>query len=368
MPTAEELLSVDSVRRLAGVLTGVHPMPGEWSHVRRAVEALPALGLSDRARHVRDALIADLPEGYGALARTFRTALARTEFTGWMVWPVTEAVAATAVASPQAENFDDGLALLAELTTRLTSEFALRTFLDADLGRTLRAALAWTGHEDPAVRRLASEGTRPLLPWAKRVPELGRRPDVTVPILDRLYTDDSEVVRRSVANHLNDIARADPGLAVTTASRWSQAPDAHTAALVRHAMRTLIKKADPGALRLLGFSADHRITVTGPTPRQETIAEGDDLEFDSSITNNGDDEARLLIDYVIHYRKANGATAPRVFKLSTRSLKPGETLTITRRHSFKVISTRRHHPGPHAVEMQVNGVRHGRGDFTLTKP
>jgi 3-methyladenine DNA glycosylase AlkC len=366
MPTAEELLSVDSVRRLAGVLGAVHP--GEWPYVRRAADALPGMGLSDRARHVRDALIADLPQGYGALAPTFRAALARPDFTGWMVWPVTEAVAVTAVTSPRAEDFDDGLALLAELTPRLTGEFALRTFLDADLGRTLRTALAWTGHEDPAVRRLASEGTRPLLPWAKRVPEFGRRPDVTVPLLDGLYTDGSEVVRRSVANHLNDISRADPGLAVATASRWSQAPDAHTPALVRHAMRTLVKKADPGALRLLGFSADHRITVTGPTLRRETIAEGDDLVFDSAITNDGEDEVRLLIDYVIHYRKANGTTAPKVFKLSTRSLKPGETIGITRRHSFKVISTRRHHPGGHAVEMQVNGVRHGRGDFTLTTP
>jgi 3-methyladenine DNA glycosylase AlkC len=366
MPTAEELLSVDSVRRLAGVLGAVHP--GEWPHVWRAADALPAMGLSDRARHVRDALIADLPQGYGAPATIFRAALARPDFSGWMVWPVTEAVAVTAVTSSRAEDFDDGLALLAELTPRLTGEFALRTFLDADLGRTLRTALAWTGHDDPAVRRLASEGTRPLLPWAKRVPELGRRPDVTVPILDRLYTDGSEVVRRSVANHLNDISRADPGLAVATASRWSQAPDAHTPALVRHAMRTLVKKADPGALRLLGFSADHRITVTGPTLRRETIAEGDDLVFDSAITNDGEDEVRLLIDYVIHYRKANGTTSPKVFKLSTRSLKPGETIGITRRHSFKVISTRRHHPGRHAVEMQVNGVRHGRGDFTLTTP
>jgi 3-methyladenine DNA glycosylase AlkC len=228
VPTAEELLSVASVRRLADVLDLAS------GHVRVLAPTLGPLGLSDRMRAVRDALLLDLPGGYRQIASVVRAGLVDPAFTGWMVWPVTEAVALSATSTG---DFDDGLTLLAALTPRLTSEFALRTFLLADLERTLATVLTWTGHTNPAVRRLASEGTRPRLPWAKRVPAIFARPEVTAPILDRLYTDPSDVVRRSVANHLNDISRLDPPLAVAIASRWAADPSSTTPAVIRHAMR-----------------------------------------------------------------------------------------------------------------------------------
>jgi 3-methyladenine DNA glycosylase AlkC len=226
--------------------------------------------------------------------------------------------------------------------------------------------LDWTGHPDEHVRRLASEGTRARLPWAKRVPGLIERPDVTRPILEALRRDESEYVRRSVANHLNDLSRLDPALAVAIAGEWLASPAPTTERLVRHALRTLIKGADPGALALLGFESPVGLVVDGPLVAVPAVVVGESLAFKFSAHNRGAGELRLAIDYVVHHVKANGTLAPKVFKLTTRTLAPGESATIAKLHSFKPISTRRYYPGEHALELQINGRTFGRSTFTLT--
>jgi 3-methyladenine DNA glycosylase AlkC len=374
VPTAEELISVDSIRRLARILQASHPLPGKWAAVRASTKALPELGLSDRARTVATAILTDLPGGYAELAATIRTALRDPALTGWMIWPVTEAVATAATNSPDpgdvdAGDFDDGLALLAELSPRLTSEFAIRTFLNADLDRTLAHVLTWTDDADPAVRRLASEGTRPKLPWAKQVPALSRRPAATVPVLDELYRDESDFVRRSVANHLNDISRLDPDLATSTAGRWTAEPDPNTPWVVRHGMRTLVKQGNPSALALVGFTGERTaFAVTGPTVAADRVVLGDDLVFTASITNVSQVPATVAIDYVVNHVKANGSRTPRVFKLAKKTLAPGATVDITRRHPFRPISTRTYYAGEHDVQLQINGHRFGTALFTLDIP
>jgi len=304
---------------------------------------------------VRDALLIDLPSSYVASAEIFRAALKNDLFTSWMLWPVGEAAALKALASPKDTDFEDGLKLLAQLTGRFSSEFAIRTFLNADLHRTLDSAVLWTSSGDEAVRRLASEGTRPRLPWAKQVPAFRSQPAAALPILDLLYRDESETVRRSVANHLNDISRADPDLAVRTASRWLKKSDPNTSRMVRHAMRTLVKQANPGALSLLGFSSADEISIGAPTLASHVVSMGGELSFEGVIVNEGSHAARLVIDYVVHYQKANGTLAPKVFKLSAKTLQPGERLTVQKRHSFKPISTRKHYVGAHSLGLQVNG-------------
>ncbi|MES4906080.1 MULTISPECIES: DNA alkylation repair protein [unclassified Streptomyces] len=367
MPTADELISPDSIRHLATILQDASPSASRWQTVSDSSTTLGTLGLSERARTVGDALLADSGPDYPHLAHAVRKALRREDLTGWMIWPVTEAVATAATTSGTTEHFDDGLALLAQLTPRLTSEFALRTFLNADLERTLATASTWTGSPDPAVRRLASEGTRPKLPWARQVPELNRNPQATVPLLEELHTDTSADVRRSVANHLNDISRLDPHLAARTAARWMDHLSAPTTpALVRHAMRTLIKKGDPKALELVGFhGSGENLQVTGPLLADTAIPVGGTLAFTAHIKNVSDQPVSLAIDYVIHHKKANGKLAPKVFKLTKRSLAPGESADVARRHSFRPISTRVYYPGTHAVQLQVNGQQHGLVEFDL---
>ncbi|MFC4031199.1 DNA alkylation repair protein, partial [Streptomyces polygonati] len=366
MPTAEELISAACVRRLAEILEEAAPPRARWRAVAASSEALGPLALGQRARTVADALLAGLPGGYDELAAAVRAALERPELTGWMIWPVTEAVATAATGSDRPGDFEDGLRLLAALTSRLTGEFALRTFLDADLARTLATVRTWAGDPDPSVRRLASEGTRPRLPWARQVPGINRDPGLTGPVLDLLYRDPSEVVRRSVANHLNDVSRLDPALAVATARRWQRDPAATTPALVRHAMRTLVKQGDPAALALVGFRGERdALSVSGPEVAVREIQVGGELVFSALIRNASGEPVVLAVDYVIHYLKANGRQAPKVFKLAKRSLAPGESAELQRRHSFRPISTRLYHPGAHALELQVNGHRFGRADFLL---
>ncbi|ELT43816.1 putative DNA alkylation repair protein [Arthrobacter nitrophenolicus] len=252
-----ELINAGSVRTLTRILGQTAPAI-RWDRTAAAASGLDRLVLRARTDLLAGALVADIAgspsPGYATAARSFRAALQVPEFTGWFVWPVSEAAVTLALDSGAAGDFDDCLALMAALTPRLTSEFAVRRLLARDPERALAAAREWADSADEHVRRLASEGTRPYLPWAVRVPSLIQRPQATIPILDALYRDPSEYVRRSVANHLNDLARHAPDPVVDTARRWLTAPDANTARLVRHGLRTLVKKGHPDALALLGFT------------------------------------------------------------------------------------------------------------------
>ncbi|MFF0447363.1 DNA alkylation repair protein [Streptomyces sp. NPDC004609] len=359
MPTADELFSAETVGDLADRLTRARGGAGA-AHLRRCAGLLDGLTFSGRVAAIRDAVLADLPEDFGGFDTVVRTALEDPGFTGWMTWPVGEAVAVRGLAA-----FEPALRLLAALTPRLSSESAVRPFLRADQARALRTVMEWTGDPDPHVRRLASEGTRPRLPWAPRLPALIADPAPALPVLDALHRDESEYVRRSVANHLNDISRDHPATAVAVTARWLDSPAPTTAGVARHALRTLVKAGDPAALTLLGHSPDAPVTVEGPHIRTPSIKVGDHLVFDYAVTNTGDRTAELVIDYVIHHVKANGSRTPKVFKLLTRPLAPGERWAGTRRHSFKPITTRRYHPGVHRVGIQVNGRPHGEASFAL---
>lgn len=358
-----ELINPAVVGSLGRILAAVPPGTG-WTQLAEAAGQLDELSLRERTDLVSRALLADLPEDYTTVAGAFRRALADPDFTGWMIWPVTETAVTLALASRAPSDFEDCLQLLAELTPRLTGEFAIRRLLAADLDRALAVIQGWTSHPDWHVRRLASEGTRAYLPWAIRVPEIAARPAATLPILDALYRDPAQDVRRSVANHLNDLARHAPDLVVATAAGWMAAPDANTLPVVRRGLRTLLKKAHPGALALLGF-APASLAVTPPRLDRTAVDLPGELGFEFEITNNGPAEARLAVDYAVHYAKANGTLAEKVFKLGTPVLGPGETRTFSKRHAFRQMTTRVHYSGPHVLELQVNGVRYAATEFQV---
>lgn len=372
MPTADELLGPAVATALVACLRRAAPVE-PFDATAETAGGLAGLGLSERVFALRDGLLTDVGGELDRLEPIVATALDDGAFDGWMTWPVGEAVATAAVALAAGEPgsaadaaLDRGLDLLRDLTPRLTSEFAIRTLLLHDLDGCLVRIASWTDHPDPAVRRLASEGTRPRLPWAKRVPEIVARPGAAVPVLDALYRDEDEVVRRSVANHVNDVSRIDPALAVELCARWSAAPDDHTPRLVRHALRTLVKAADPAALALLGFGSADDLEVVGPTLDRRVVAGAGDLDFTVAVTNRGAEPVQVAVDYVVHFRKASGALAPKVFKITTCNLAPGERAQFTRTRSFKPLTTRRYHLGEHVIEVQVNGRRFGRTTFDLT--
>lgn len=382
MPFADELLGRDAAAVLTRAFTPVldTTAPEDTardatarditapSGLRAAEDKLDGLSLRERVDLLTAALLADLPGGYDSLATQVRVAAASTpEFRGFLIWPVTEAVAQRAMDEGSLAAFDDAMRLLAELTPLMSSEFAIRTLLRHDLDRAIATITTWTTSTDPHVRRLASEGTRPLLPWATRVPGIMADPTRTIPILDALYRDESEDVRRSVANHLNDLSRNHGDLVVQTAARWLAAPDDQTPRVVRHGLRTLVKRGDPGALALLGF-APAEVEIDGPTLDQTSVAFGGTVHFTATVRNTGAEPARLAIDYVVHHAKANGTQTGKTFKLTTVTLAPGETFTVDRDHSFRAITTRRYHPGRHGISVQVNGLQSPTASFELQSP
>ena len=261
-------------------------------------------------------------------------------------------------------HFDQSLALLKALTPHFTAEFGIRRFIHTEQDRALAEISGWATDTNHHVRRLASEGTRPLLPWAMRLPALVRNPEPILPILVALLDDPEDYVRRSVANSLNDIAKNHPALVADFVERHMQDASAQRRQLLRHASRTLLKKGDAKALANFGFAAAESIgaTLFVSTP---VVAFGDKLGFSILVTNEHSAPQRLMIDYAIHHVKANGTLAPKVFKWKQLDLPAGGRQTIDKDHAIRAITTRRYYPGTHRIEILINGAISASADFDL---
>jgi len=326
--------------------------------------ALPGARLRDRVNLVRDGLLSDLPQDFASTHNIIQDALDDPSFTGWMIWPVTELIATRGLASGATEDFDAAMSMLTRLTLRLSSEFAIRDLITARPERALMHMQTWTQHENEHVRRLATEGSRAYLPWAKRVPWLLAHPRATLSILAASYRDPAEYVRRSVANHLNDLSRVDPAVVLATATGWAESADENTPWVLRHGLRTLNKQGNRKALTLLGFSGEN-LYITQPALSGSHVPWNGELGFTAEVTNDGDLAANVAIDYAIGFQRANGSISSKTFKLTSRQIGPGETVTLRRTHSFRPITTRRYYAGPHFVAVQANGELSAQADFTL---
>jgi 3-methyladenine DNA glycosylase AlkC len=214
----------------------------------------------------------------------------------------------------------------------------------------------WTVDDDEHVRRLVSEGTRPRLPWAPQVRGLVADPSPNLLLLDVLVDDPSEYVRRSVGNHLNDISKDHPAVALELARRWLPRGDG-AAWAVRHGIRTLVKRGDPAALELVGVAIDADIRLVELSVDCDRLAIGGavTVTFTVALADSVAEPADAVIDYRVHYVGARGVKAPKVFELTRRRLEPGQPVTITRRHAFEHVSIRRILPGRHTIDVQLNG-------------
>lgn len=320
--------------------------------VELALSGLEDLELKQRVDHVASALEQAMPEDFKDAAAVIESAADSHDFDGWMVYPVNAFIGRAGIDEPHV-----ALPLLARTTGRWTAEFAIRPFIEQHFEVTYTYLRRWVDDPDHHVRRLVSEGTRPRLPWGTRLRELQADPRPSIELLDRLIDDSSEYVRRSVANHLNDVTKDHPELALETATRWlgprRSVPPSHRLAIVRHGLRTLIKQGDPKALILLGFDPAAAISVThfGASPGELEIGGQATLALELAGART---PAPAMIDYLIHYQGANGPRAPKVFKWTVRTV-DAAPLSLRRRHRFQHASIRRLHPGPHLIEVQING-------------
>lgn len=222
----------------------------------------------------------------------------------------------------------------------------------------------WTKDPHYHVRRLASEGTRPTLPWAKKITIDYTAP---LPILNALYSDPTRFVTRSVANHMNDISKVDPDLVIKTLKRWQKEGKQDPKELdfiTKHSLRTLEKDGHPAALKLLGYDSQ-AFTITDFTLHTPTVLVGEALEFSFNITSTSTTDQTLLVDYHLYFRKANGSLAPKTFKIAKTTIKPGETLSFKKRQPLRPMTTRTLYPGEHRMELQINGQVQPKVSFTL---
>ncbi|QFI37322.1 DNA alkylation repair protein [Moritella marina ATCC 15381] len=251
------------------------------------------------------------------------------------------------------EDYDCAVDAFEYVTQYTSCEFAVRPFIIRYPAKMLLQLQAWTQHESRHVRRLASEGSRPRLPWAMALPEFKHDPKPLLPILTALKYDECEVVRRSVANNLNDIAKDNCDVVVQIATQWL-GDNEHTDKLVKHACRTLLKQAEPDIMALFGFKQG-LITLTDMAITTPVVKVGDKLTFKFTIGNASHRPQKLRLEYGLYYLKKNGALARKVFKITERVIAGNTQEQITRHQSFKIISTRVFHLGTHKLSIIING-------------
>jgi 3-methyladenine DNA glycosylase AlkC len=262
------------------------------------------------------------------------------------------------------DHRERALDLLLAATQRFSMEFYIRPFLNRWPDETLARLDKWADDKNYHVRRLVSEGTRPRLPWAKSVT---LTQDQTVPLLNELHSDRTRYVTRSVANHLNDIAKIDADRVVELLRDWAKAGKQSVKELdwmTRHSLRTLVKQGHAGALDLLGFRADAPVQVAAKilTP---VVVMGDAVSFEVELTSEA--QCPVLVDYRIDFARSDGKRAEKVFKLKQGKVNRGAPLTMQKAHKLKVgASTFTLYEGAHSITIQVNGKDHTVLNFDLT--
>lgn len=324
---------------------------------RQVMSRLGQLELKERITWIADCLVDELPDRLEEAAPILRAALpppldpGRTDddFGRFIHAPLGEVVSKLGLETAP----DLSLDLFEEITQRFSMELSIRAFLIRWPDLVLERMEAWTQHENYHVRRLVSEGTRPKLPWA---PAIGLDVARPLDLLDALHADPTRYVTRSVANHLNDIAKVDRGLVIDRLAGWRDAGRQRAEELgwmTGHAVRGLIKAGDPQAMALMGFDPDAPITVRAfDVP--DSARFGDAVEISAVLES--DAPVGAIVDYVFWRRRANGALAPKVHKMKTVQLKPGVPVTIAKRHRLKAdATTYKLYAGAQKFSLQVNG-------------
>ena len=252
------------------------------------------------------------------------------------------------------DDYAASVRALEQFTRFSSSEFAVRPFILRYERQMMSQMRRWARHDDAHVRRLASEGCRPRLPWAIALPRFKADPTPVLPILEVLKADASDYVRRSVANNLNDIAKDHPGITLATARRWYGRHPA-TNALVKHACRTLLKRGDPKALALFGYARNVEADIEALTPVRARVRIGEVLPFSFVVAQPTPTTVKLRVEYIVYFQRPRGGVSKKVFQVGGHELAPGRHV-FTKRHAFRDLSTRRHHPGAHRIAIAVNGV------------
>jgi 3-methyladenine DNA glycosylase AlkC len=305
---------------------------------------LDRLELKDSIEFIATLLSKHLPYDFQQNAKILVSILGG-EVTGFWVWPLT-----TYIEHNGQKDLKTSFWALEEMTSFFTSEFAIRSFLINHPTQTMRQMLKWSKSPNHHLRRLSSEGTRPSLPWGKKIISFHADPTQTLPILKNLIHDPELYVRKSVANHLNDIAKINPPIVFNFLKEFDQ-NQPHIKWVTKHALRTLIKAGNKTALKMIGINAKVNFDYQFIKINKKNIKMNEVLSFTFEIKTSK--KVPLIIDYVIYHQKNNGTLSPKVFKYKTMTLDSKMQLTLN--HKFKPITTRKYYQGEHQIALKING-------------
>ena len=360
-PLLKELLNADVLARIGRVAAQAHPAFDQRAYLAMAREGLDELSIMQRMSRAADSLRAFLPADYPRALKAVR------RMAPLLPGGFADMVLPEFVGRHGLDHFELSLEALRELTPHSSAEFALRPFLERDPDAVLALATRWAEDANEHVRRLASEGTRPRLPWARRLPLLAAEPQRTRPILEKLQADPSDYVRRSVANHLNDISKDHPDWVLDLLESWPT-QETETKWITKHALRNLIKAGHPRALQLVGATLGAKVRLGSFEVSPAALRLGQTLQLNATLVSTARQPQRLVIDYAIHYVKKSGDSSRKVFKLRTLELDGQAQVALSKSQTIADFTTRTHYPGRHRVELLVNGLTVAQGHFDLKKP
>ena len=379
----KNLINTQTVASAGRHLQRVWPRFDRTAFARQATQGLDQLEFKARAMQLADALEATLPASFAHAADHIEASLAppialdaqgepvglaaneagdADGLRGWVVWSLAEFVARRGM-----DDVPRALACLHALTQRFSAEFAIRPFIQRHPDTVFAALATWVDDPSAHVRRLVSEGSRPRLPWGLRLQSLVADPSPSWSLLRRLQDDPSAYVRRSVANHLNDIAKDHPEQVAAWVHTHLKNASTERQALLRHASRGLVKQGHAPTLAAWGLEQGFRGEASLQlSARRARI--GEDIGLEVLLRSRGRPTQALVIDYIVHHVRANGSTSPKVFKGWRLELDGLNVRTLAKRHSLRLVTTRTLYPGPHRIEIQINGEVCAEAGFELMRP
>jgi 3-methyladenine DNA glycosylase AlkC len=355
------------VRGIASDIARVHPDFDVARFVATGLDGLDRLELLQRGWHLAEALHKHLPQPFPRAADVLVASLGPehvdTEDFGMALFRYLPHV--LFVQKYGLDDFEPAMRAQYELTKRFSAESSIRPYLVKYPDWTYARLNEWARDDSVHVRRLVSEGTRPRLPWAPRLPDFQKDPKPVIALLNLLKDDPERYVQRSVANNINDIGKDHPELAVELCRQWLEGASPGRKWIIGHALRSLIKKGHPGALGLLGFGSKAEVSISPARLVPQDIMLGGKLRFAFEITSTGKAVQELLVDYAVHFVKANGETRPKVFKLKKIVLDPSARIELASSVSFETLTTRKPYPGRHRIDILINGAAHPLAEFEV---
>ncbi|MEO7992056.1 MAG: DNA alkylation repair protein [Chryseolinea sp.] len=348
MEPLKEMFGQSFYKTLANVFASVHKPFQAERFVKDVTANLENLSLNQRMRNTSITLHKHLPEDFS------KTLDIMKEVVPQLKGGYTTLVFPDFVSLYGLPHFRESLEALKYFTQFGSSEFAIRTFLKHDLHKTLKVMKQWSTDENHHVRRLSSEGSRPRLPWSFKLDEIIKEPALTLSILENLKCDDELYVRKSVANHINDLAKDSPDYVLKLVKTWDKTHQ-HTAWIMKRGIRSLLKQGDKKSMAIFNLTKDVKVSVKRFLLTNSVIRLNDSLQFQFDLVSEKSTNQTLMIDYRIHYFKKSGMQLPKVFKLKEVTLNPGEVLSIVKKQRFQDFTTRKLFSGLHILEIVVNG-------------